>query len=89
MLRNVTKAANVRCNLIMKCFHFYDHKSLIKAFKTYVKQLLEYGTTVQSLTNTGDVNTIENIQRSFSRRVAFLYKLAQLFYIQIDLNYLT
>ena len=52
----------------------------IKIFKTYVKPIIEYGTTVWSPTNIGDINTTENIQRSSSRRVAFLCKLLLLSY---------
>ena len=77
---NITKAANVRFNLLMKCFHSGDYKLLIKAFKTYVRPILEYGTTVWSPTNIGDINTIENIQKSFTRKVAFLCKLPLLSY---------
>ena len=59
----------------MKCFHSRDYKLLIKAFKTYVWPILEYGTTEWSPTNIGDIYTIENTQRSFTPRVAFLCKL--------------
>ena len=65
----------MRCNLIMKCFHSRDYKLLVKAFKPYARSILEYGPTVWSLTNIGKINTIENIQRSFLRRVTFLCKL--------------
>ena len=77
---NITKAATVRCNPIIKCFHSRDYRLLIKAFKTYVKPILEYGTTVWSQTSIGDINTIENTQISFTRRVAFLCKLPLLYY---------
>ena len=43
---NIIEVANVHCNLIMKCFHSRGHKLLIKAFKTYVRPILEYGTTL-------------------------------------------
>ena len=39
----ITKVANVCCNFIMKCSHSRDYKLLIKAFKTYVSPILEYG----------------------------------------------
>ena len=61
MFCNITKVANVRCNLIMKCFHSHDYKLIIKAFKTYIRPILEYGTTVWSPKNIGDINNIVNI----------------------------
>ena len=63
----------------MNCFHPHDYKLLIKAFKTYVRPISEYGTTVWSPTNIGDIINIENIQKSFTRRVAFLCKLPLLY----------
>ena len=77
---DITKVANVHSYLIMKCFYSLDYKLLIKAFITYVKPILEYGIIVWSLTNIGDINTIENIQRSFTHRVSFLCKLPMLSY---------
>ena len=67
----------------MKCFHSRDYKLLIKAFKTYVKPILEHATTVWSPTNRSisEINTIENIQKSFTRKDAFLRKHALLSYI--------
>ena len=70
----------MRCNLIMKCFHSRGYKLLIKAFETYVRPIPEYGTTVWSPTNKGDINIIENIYGSFTRKVAFLCKLPLLSY---------
>ena len=71
----------MHCYLIIQCFHSHDYRLLIKAFKTYVRPILEYGTTVWSSNNIGDINSIENIQRSFTHRVAFLCKLPLLSYV--------
>ena len=36
---NITKTANIDCNLTMKCFHSCDYKLLIKAFKIFVRPI--------------------------------------------------
>ena len=66
----------------MTCFNYRDYKLIIKAFKTYVRPILEYVTTVWSPTNRpiGDISAIENIQRSFRRRGSLLCKLPLLSY---------
>ena len=71
----------MRCSFKMKCFHSRNYKLLIKAFKTYVRPILEYGTILWSPTNIGDINTIENIQKSFTHIVVFLFKLPLLSYL--------
>ena len=39
---NDTNRANQRSNLIIRCFLSQDSNSLIRAYKTYVRPLLEY-----------------------------------------------
>ena len=60
--------ANIKFKLIIKCVYSLDILMLIRACKTYVKPLLEYGSPVWSLYGIGDVRAIENVQRSFTRK---------------------
>ena len=47
---DIVKKANHRANLVIRCFHSKDPSSLIQAFKTYVRPLLEYNSQVWSPT---------------------------------------
>ena len=68
------------CNFILKCFHSRGYKLLIKAFKTYIRPVLKYGTTVWYPTDIGNINSNENTQRLFTRKVAFLKASAVVLY---------
>ncbi len=65
---NIAKRASARARLILKCFHSRDLTLLTKAYTTYVRPLLEYGSTVWNPCYIGDINTIESVQRSFTYR---------------------
>ena len=47
-INSITHKANVRANLIHRCFVSKNVKNLIRAFKTYVRPLLEYNSSVWS-----------------------------------------
>src|SRR6266536_3163363 len=55
--------------LIRRCFLTRDHSVLMKAFKTYVRPALEYASAVWSPTYTGLVDTVESVQRRFTKRL--------------------
>jgi len=44
----LVKKARTRASLIFKCFHYRHRATLLKAFITYVRLLLEYATPVWS-----------------------------------------
>jgi len=46
------------------------------AFTTYIRPLLEYNTQVWSPTGLGEINLIESVQRSFTRRIPHLKHLS-------------
>ena len=76
----IAKAANARAKLIAKCFHSRDYRLLIKAFKTYVRPLVEYCVPAWSPHNIGDIIRIEHVQRSFTRNVVSLCRLPPMSY---------
>ena len=68
-IANIVKTAFQRSNLIFLGFSSKDPVMLTKAFVTYVRPLLEYNTVVWSPYLLGDIQKIEKVQRSFTKRL--------------------
>src|SRR6202022_2475189 len=64
----VKKALNC-VNLLFRVFHCRDHATLVRAYVTYVRPLMEYATPVWSPWTIQDIDSIENVQRYFTRRL--------------------
>ena len=47
-----------------------DAELLTKAFTTYVRPLLEYNTFIWSPSDVGNITSIENVQRRFTKRIS-------------------
>jgi hypothetical protein len=73
----IAHKANIRANLILKSFLSHDPHNLARAFSVYVRPLLEYSTPVWSPCGKGDIEIIENVQRTFTRKVFHLCHLPQ------------
>ena len=69
-IANIARKASTRCFLISKCFLSKDSASLVRAFKTFVRPLLEYNSPVWSPYLQKDINLIERVQRRFTKRLA-------------------
>lgn len=65
----VGKASRIS-GLILRTFLSRDPKLLIRAFKTYVRPILEYATVIWNPHLIRDTNAIENIQRRFTKRIS-------------------
>jgi len=61
--------AFTRANLIHKCFTSRDAATLWRTFVVYVRPLLEYATCVWSPHRVGQVNRVEFVQRTFTKRL--------------------
>ena len=61
--------ANQRAHLIFRSFLSKNATSLIHAYKTYVRPLLEYNTTVWSPSLVGPITALEGVQRHFTKRL--------------------
>jgi len=61
--------ANSRASLIHKCFVSRNPEILLRAFKVYVRPLLEYATCVWSPHYNYGVDKIEAVQRKFTERL--------------------
>ena len=65
----ITHRANQRANLIHRCFLSKNTYNLVRAFKTYVRPLLEYASPVWSHYTKNLVESIESVQRAFTKRI--------------------
>jgi len=61
--------AFVRSNLIHKCFVSRDIFTLIRAYKVYVRPIVEYATCVWSPYHVSKTKQIESVQRNFTKRL--------------------
>jgi len=65
----VYKSASCRSALILRCFKSRNKELLTKAFVTYVRPLLEYATEVFNPILGKDIQRLERVQRSFTKRI--------------------
>jgi len=75
-IQKIVRKASTRCYLIRKCFISRHTPTLLQAFKTYVRPLLEYNSPVWSPHLHKDINIIEKVQRRFTKRLSGLYHLS-------------
>jgi hypothetical protein len=65
----IVHTVHQRAALILKCFESRDKDLLMRAFCTYVRPLLEYATPAWSPHFSYLVFRVENVQRSFTKRL--------------------
>jgi hypothetical protein len=68
-INNIVQQANQRAAQISRCFLSRNPITLIRAFKIYIRPILEYASTTWSPTYIHQINLIESVQRSFTRRI--------------------
>jgi len=68
-ISDIVKRAKQRASLIHRCFISRDIKNLIRAFKTYVRPLVEYAPQIWSPHLTFLIDLIEGVQRAFTKRL--------------------
>jgi len=73
---SVVFTANQRVNLLLRLFLTRNRSVLVKAYIAYVWPILEYGAVVWSPYKTGDISCIEQVQRSFTKRLTGLKNVA-------------
>ena len=59
-----------------KCFKFWNHSLLVKAFITYVRPILEYDCNVWSPLKLIHIDKLEYVQRYFTKRLTGIYNLS-------------
>ncbi|KAF8382229.1 hypothetical protein PRIPAC_71371 [Pristionchus pacificus] len=78
----VTRKARSMCNLMLRSFLTTSSEALVKAYKIYIRPLLESSTVIWNPTAIGLVNRLESVQREFTRRVLWRSHLSYLPYPQ-------
>ena len=68
-IHDIVVKAHQRSNAIHRCFLSRDVCLLTRAFLVYVRPLVEYNSTVWSPHLKQDVNSIERVQRRFTKRL--------------------
>ena len=68
-ITNIINRANQRAFLILRSFISRNPNNLIKAFTVYVRPLVEYAPSVWSPSKLYLINSIENLQRRFTKRI--------------------
>jgi hypothetical protein len=68
-ITNISSKAYQRVNLLFRAFASRNVKLLGRAFNTYVRPILEYCTPVWSPCLMGAIDSIEKVQRYFTRRL--------------------
>jgi len=72
---DITAKAHKRASLIHRCFVSRNTGLLVRAFKVYVRPLLEFNSVIWSPSTIHDIEMIESVQRRFTRRLHELYSL--------------
>ena len=70
---NIVQKASRRCYLIFKSFQSRNTELLVRAFKTYVRPLLEVNSQVWSPHLLKDIRRLEAVQRRFTKKLGGLH----------------
>jgi len=68
--------AHMRAGQISRCFLSRDTETLVRAFITYVRPLLEYCTPIRSPYSVTMVKRVESVQRAFTKKLPDMNSLA-------------
>jgi len=68
-IANIVRKAHQRANLIHWCFISKNPDLLVKAFKVYVRPILEFNSPVLSPSLSKGILLIESVQRKFTKRI--------------------
>ena len=67
-INTIVAKASQCTNAILRCFQSRD-PFLLRAFKIYVRPILEFNTTVWSPVQKKDIEAVEKVQRRFTKRL--------------------
>ena len=68
-ISNIVQQANQRAAQFFRCFLSRNPITLVRAFKIYIRPILEYASTTWSPSYIHQINLLESVQRSFTRRI--------------------
>ena len=72
---DIATKAHKRALLIHRCFVSRNTGLLVRAFKVYVRPLLEYNSVIWSPSTIHDIEAIERVHRRFTKRLHGLHSL--------------
>lgn len=72
----IVSKAKLRASQILRCFHSRDPGVLTKAFVVYVRPIVEYCSPVWSPCTVLNINNIESVQRTFTKRLSGMRSLS-------------
>ena len=75
-IAQISASAFQRLNLMFRAFSTRDRSYFLKTYMCYVRPLVEYNTPLWSPCTIGDIQTVENVQRSFTRRLPGMHDLS-------------
>ena len=75
LIAKITRKAHARANLILSCFKSRQRESVINAFKIYVRSILEYNSSIWSPASKQLIESLENVQRRFTKRIVGMFNL--------------
>ncbi|GMS98122.1 hypothetical protein PENTCL1PPCAC_20297, partial [Pristionchus entomophagus] len=79
-INQIAKKARSMCNLMLRSFLTTSPSIMLKAYKIYIRPLLESSTIIWNPTAIGLTNKLESVQREFTRRVLWRSGLPYLSY---------
>ena len=68
-INNIVTKANQRKSLILRCFLSRNCHNLVRAFKVYVRPILEYASPTWSPSYITQIILLESVQRDFTKRL--------------------
>ncbi len=68
-IQSIVVKAHQRAGLILRCFVTRDIEVLLKAYKVYVRPVLEYNSTVCNPHLVKHIDVLERVQRCFTKRL--------------------
>jgi len=68
-INNMVAKAHKRTNAIHRCFSSKDVNTLVRAFIVYVRHIVEYNSSLWSPHFKSDIESIESVQRKFTKRL--------------------
>ena len=68
-IHSIIDRANIRSSLVFRSFLSHNSSNLLRAYKTYIRPLLEYASSTWSPSLITQIMAIEKVQKKFTKRI--------------------